>query len=406
MKNQKGITLIALVVTVVVIIILAAVSISTLTGNNSTIKNAEDAKSESTIAEEKEILNFSYVSCTGEIGVSAKVTPDQLENKLKESKADTTVIANGDNLEVIFNDTKNKYIINQYGKIELVPEGDGNYLLDNHTYYNTLPEAIQAANDGSTIKAMSDISEEVTITIDKNVTLDTNGKTINYTGSSQITINTGKSIEINGNGSIIGETSGTFILNHGNLTTNNVTIESQASGGPLISTILVSFGTLTSNNCEIDSITCEGNNTAGQVTINGGKYTNLSSYPSSSPGTYVINDGNIDSLNFIKGGTAVINEGKIGEIALSNDSGNINMTIGDINKAVNTNNPEIGKIYIVAPDLAGITTIFNYYNGIVKDCSFAYIFDGEKNESIYGEINIRPGYKVQNNSNEITLVPQ
>ncbi len=43
-KNNKGITLIALVVTIIVLLILAAISISMLTGDNSILKRAADAK--------------------------------------------------------------------------------------------------------------------------------------------------------------------------------------------------------------------------------------------------------------------------------------------------------------------------------------------------------------------------
>ena len=45
-KNERGITLIALVVTIVVLLILAAVSISMLTGENGIIKKASETKEE------------------------------------------------------------------------------------------------------------------------------------------------------------------------------------------------------------------------------------------------------------------------------------------------------------------------------------------------------------------------
>ena len=43
-KNQKGITLIALVITIVVLLILAGITIATLTGDNGIITRANDAK--------------------------------------------------------------------------------------------------------------------------------------------------------------------------------------------------------------------------------------------------------------------------------------------------------------------------------------------------------------------------
>ena len=44
LKNERGITLVALVITIVVLIILATVAISFAFGNNGLVKRAEDAK--------------------------------------------------------------------------------------------------------------------------------------------------------------------------------------------------------------------------------------------------------------------------------------------------------------------------------------------------------------------------
>lgn len=44
LKNQKGITLVALVITIIILIILATVAISFAFGNNGLIGRAEDAK--------------------------------------------------------------------------------------------------------------------------------------------------------------------------------------------------------------------------------------------------------------------------------------------------------------------------------------------------------------------------
>ena len=53
MKN-KGVTLIALAVTIVVMLILAGVTISVLNGENGIVKQAQKAKEESKIKELKE----------------------------------------------------------------------------------------------------------------------------------------------------------------------------------------------------------------------------------------------------------------------------------------------------------------------------------------------------------------
>ena len=50
MKNSKGITLIALVITIIVLLVLAAISIATLTGENGVLTKADTAKKETEIA--------------------------------------------------------------------------------------------------------------------------------------------------------------------------------------------------------------------------------------------------------------------------------------------------------------------------------------------------------------------
>ena len=59
-KSSKGITLIALVITIIVLLILAAVSIATLTGENGILTRAQDAKTNTEIAEEKEAIGLAY----------------------------------------------------------------------------------------------------------------------------------------------------------------------------------------------------------------------------------------------------------------------------------------------------------------------------------------------------------
>ena len=54
MKKQKGITLIALVITIIVLLILAGVTIATLTGDNGILGKVNEAKTKSDIVEVKE----------------------------------------------------------------------------------------------------------------------------------------------------------------------------------------------------------------------------------------------------------------------------------------------------------------------------------------------------------------
>ena len=58
MRSQKGITLIALVITIIVLLILAGVSIAMLTGQNGILTRATDAKEDTAVAEVVERINM------------------------------------------------------------------------------------------------------------------------------------------------------------------------------------------------------------------------------------------------------------------------------------------------------------------------------------------------------------
>ena len=58
MINQKGITLIALVITIIVLLILAGVSIAMLTGSNGVLTQATNASADTKVAEAKEVATL------------------------------------------------------------------------------------------------------------------------------------------------------------------------------------------------------------------------------------------------------------------------------------------------------------------------------------------------------------
>ncbi len=59
--NQKGITLIALVITIIVLLILAGVSIAMLTGDNGILTQAQNAKEETEKAAEEEKIQLAVI---------------------------------------------------------------------------------------------------------------------------------------------------------------------------------------------------------------------------------------------------------------------------------------------------------------------------------------------------------
>ncbi len=66
MKNEKGITLIALVITIIVLLILAGISIAMISGEDGILGRAKSASVESKLAEDKEAaimdLNAAYTA--------------------------------------------------------------------------------------------------------------------------------------------------------------------------------------------------------------------------------------------------------------------------------------------------------------------------------------------------------
>ncbi len=62
LKNKKGITLISLVVTIIILLILAGISIGMLSGDNGVLRQAGNAKTQTDIAEEKEILQIASLA--------------------------------------------------------------------------------------------------------------------------------------------------------------------------------------------------------------------------------------------------------------------------------------------------------------------------------------------------------
>ena len=84
LKDKKGITLIALVITIIVLLILAGVSIMTLTGDNGLLTRTVGAKNKTTLAGMEEELNLAYMSVyTGKAGsgaINSGVSLDEIYN--------------------------------------------------------------------------------------------------------------------------------------------------------------------------------------------------------------------------------------------------------------------------------------------------------------------------------------
>ena len=61
-EKEEGITLIALITTIIVLLILAGITIGAITGSNGIIGQAQSAKEETEISQEKEIIDILNLS--------------------------------------------------------------------------------------------------------------------------------------------------------------------------------------------------------------------------------------------------------------------------------------------------------------------------------------------------------
>ncbi len=86
---EKGITLIALVITIIVLLILAGVTIATLTGENGILTRASDASEETKKANVEEQVKLAVVASIGEDG---KISLDDLNTELGKIEGEKTGI--------------------------------------------------------------------------------------------------------------------------------------------------------------------------------------------------------------------------------------------------------------------------------------------------------------------------
>ncbi len=106
-ENQKGITLIVLVITIIVLLILAGVTISAITGDDGIIGNAGQAKEETEIANEKEIVEKATVQAMGNNkygNIEESELQGELDKETDEGKTEATDV--GEVIKVLFVDRK------------------------------------------------------------------------------------------------------------------------------------------------------------------------------------------------------------------------------------------------------------------------------------------------------------
>ena len=167
MRN-RGITLIALVITIIVLLILAGVSIATLTGENGILTRAQDSKEQTEIAGEKEEIQLAYTGVLAEKrknGDKGNATVEELNTEFR-TNGTNAMAADGENgvITVTFGEPSNRvYTIDSNGNISC---GEGEVIPPTGNLPNT-DETKPFLPDGATVTE-SDLSKGVTIKDSKN----------------------------------------------------------------------------------------------------------------------------------------------------------------------------------------------------------------------------------------------
>ena len=117
-KERKGITLIALVVTIVVILILAGITVGMVTSDNGILKETKNAKQQTKIDNEKSIVERAKMLAMMR-SKNGAITYEIFEPALKDEagKISTDVSDAGDTIEVLFTDSNRYYEIDQDGNV-------------------------------------------------------------------------------------------------------------------------------------------------------------------------------------------------------------------------------------------------------------------------------------------------
>ncbi len=126
-RKNRGITLIALVITIIVLLILAGITIGAITSENGIIQNALSAKEQTEIANEREIVEEATVRAMGK-NKRGNIVRDELQEELDKLTGEGETIVTTDTEEsgyfVKFIDSGRIYKVNIDGEVEYLGKED------------------------------------------------------------------------------------------------------------------------------------------------------------------------------------------------------------------------------------------------------------------------------------------
>ena len=150
-NQERGITLIALITTIIVLLILAGITIGAITGSNGIIGQAQSAKEETEISQEKEIIDISTVEAMGKNN-RGNLEEEEFQSVLNShTNGNVTVSDIGEEFEVFFEESNRYYTVDK----------DGNILGQIDAVGDKYPGDITRKEDGTVLDGSSDNPYEI-----------------------------------------------------------------------------------------------------------------------------------------------------------------------------------------------------------------------------------------------------
>ena len=272
---------------------------------------------------------------------------------------------------------------NYSSRPSLYVELNSAYAIDGAEYY-TLKDAVEHASNGDTITVLRDVTDSLAVEIDKNITINLQGYTINRKSES-ITIDSGCTVNIQGTGEITSKV--TTLINNGTLNITNSTITSTGSntyrGIANSGTLAINNGTVRGGYYGIHN--SESTSIASSITMNGG----IIETTATSGTRYGIYNTSGTNSSYTK--TVTINSGTVkgGTYGIVNTGAYATTNIGDSNDVLSITTPAIvGGTYGMSKN----SGTMNFYNGILKGTTAGYSAN---------TANTRTGYAIATDTEDI-----
>ena len=179
-KNTRGVTMMVLVITIVVLLILAGVSLSLVTGEKGIIQQAKEAKRQSEIDSETELIELATVKAMGDDS-TGRLTLEGMDSAMQAytSKDKYTVTTENGSIKVTFTESGRYYYVDTNGNVTLAGAGQGTGGSGGNTGGNTgIGDGTGSGGNNPSGTPGNRYETETTITVDGKLVTIPGGATI------------------------------------------------------------------------------------------------------------------------------------------------------------------------------------------------------------------------------------